>query len=74
MWRMVTCLIICYRIGSTIAIKSGQLGSNADIFMPTFSGDPLYFLVTYIFLVETIIHCSSNLKIGTHSAINFDLI
>ena len=40
-----------YRIGSTIAVKSGQLGGNADTFMPIFSADTLDFLVR-----EGIIH------------------
>ena len=41
-----------------IAIKSGQLGGNADTFMPMFSVDTLdfLFLVTDIFLEERIIH------------------
>ena len=39
---------MCDRIGSTIAVKSGQLGGNADTFMPIFSADTLDFLVTYI--------------------------
>ena len=44
------------RIGSTVAIKSGQLGGNADTFMPIFSADTLDFLVTDIFLEEGVIH------------------
>ena len=48
---------ICYRIGSTIAVKSGQLGGgNADTFIPIFSADTLDFLVRDIFLEEGIIH------------------
>ena len=43
-----------------IAIKSGQLGGNADTFMPMFSADALdfLFLVTWtdIFLEERIVH------------------
>ena len=31
-----------------MAVKSGQLGGNADTFMPIFSADTLDFLVTYI--------------------------
>ena len=38
-------LKICYRIGSTVAVKSGQLGGKADIFMPMFSADTLGFAV-----------------------------
>ena len=44
------------RIGSTIAVKSSQLGGNADTFMPIFSADTLDFLVTHIFLEEGMIH------------------
>ena len=47
---------MCYRIGSTIAIKSGQLGGNADTFMPIYSADTLDFSVTDIFQEEEIIH------------------
>ena len=36
---------ICYRIGSTIAEKSGQLGGNTDTFMSVFSADALGFSV-----------------------------
>ena len=45
MWRIAS-------IGSTIAVKSGQLGCNADTFMLIFSADTLDFLVTDIFLEE----------------------
>ena len=45
MWRVATHLIICSRIGSTIAAKSGQVGGNADTFMSIFSADPLGFAV-----------------------------
>ena len=47
---------MCYRIGSIIAAKSGQLGGNADTFMSVFSADTLVFLVTDIFLKEVIMH------------------
>ena len=47
---------MCYKISSTITVKSGQLGGNADTFMPIFSADTLDFLVTDIFLEEGIIH------------------
>ena len=47
---------MCYRIGSTIAVKSGQLGGNADTFVPIFSADTLDFLVLDIFLEEGVIH------------------
>ena len=30
---------ICYRTSSTIAVKNGQLGGNADTFMPIFLAD-----------------------------------
>ena len=46
----------CYRIGSTIAVKSGELGGNADTFMPIFSADTRDSLITDIFLDEGIIH------------------
>ena len=36
---------MCYRIGCTIAVKSGQLGGNTDIFIPIFSADTLGFAV-----------------------------
>ena len=40
MWRIATSLIIFYRIGSTVAVKSVLLGAiNADTFMPIFSAD-----------------------------------
>ena len=32
---------ICYRIGSTIAVKIGRLGANADIFMTIYFADAL---------------------------------
>ena len=49
--------LICYRIGSTIAVKSSQLGGgNADTFMPIFSANTLDYLVTDIFLEEGIIN------------------
>ena len=35
----------CYKIGSTIVVKTGQLGSNAATFMPIFSADALGFAV-----------------------------
>ena len=50
----------CNRIGSTVAVKSGQLGGHADTFMPIFSADTLDFLVRYI--------------PGTDLAVNFDLV
>ena len=66
---------MCYRIGSTIAIKSGQLGGNADTFMPIYSADPLDFSVTDIFQEKGIIHFFLvNLGTGTDLAINFDLV
>ena len=37
MWRIASYLLNFYRISSTIAVKSGQLGGNADTFMPIFS-------------------------------------
>ena len=40
----------------TIAVKSGQLGSNADTFMPIFSADTLDFVMTDVFLEWGIIH------------------
>ena len=46
----------CYRIGSTIAVKSGELGGNTDTFMPIFSVDTLDFLIADIFLEEGIMH------------------
>ena len=36
---------ICYRRGSTIAVKSRQLGGNTDAFIPIFSADVLAFAV-----------------------------
>ena len=36
---------ICYKFGSTIALRSGQLGGNADICMSTFHADTLGFVV-----------------------------
>ena len=66
---------MCCRIGSTIAVKIGKLGGDADTFMPIFSADTLYFLVTDIFLEEGIIHFfSGNLSTGTDLAISFDLV
>ena len=53
-WKIAT--YYSYRIGSTIAVKSGQQGGNADTFMPIFSTDALDFLVTDIFLEEEMIH------------------
>ena len=47
---------MCCKISSNITVKSGQLGGNADTFMPIFSADTLDFLVTDIFLEEGIIH------------------
>ena len=44
----------CYRTDSTIAVKSGQLGGNADTFMSIFSADTLDFLIRDIFLEEGI--------------------
>ena len=41
-----------YRTGSTISVKSSQLGGNGDTFMPIFATD---FLVTDIFLDEGMI-------------------
>ena len=37
---------ICYKIGNTIAAKSGQLGGNADYFRPMFSADTHVFTVS----------------------------
>ena len=34
-----------FRTGSTIAVKSDQLGGNADTFMSIFSADPFGFAV-----------------------------
>ena len=65
---------MCYKISSTITVKSGQLGGNADTFMPIFSADTLDFLVTDIFLEEGIIHFYGNLSAGTDLAINFDSV
>ena len=48
--------LVISRIGNIIAVKSGQLGGNADFFMLIFSADILDFLVTYIFLEKEIIH------------------
>ena len=46
MSRIATYLInLCYRIGSTGAVKSGQLGGNEDTFMPIFPADTLGFAV-----------------------------
>ena len=45
-----------------MAIKRGQLGGNANTFMPMFSADTLDFLVTDIFLEERIIHFFWRLK------------
>ena len=53
-WKIAT--YYSYRIGSTIAVKSGQQGGNADTFMPIFSTDALDFLVRDIFLEEEMIH------------------
>ena len=39
---------ICYKTGSIVAVKIGQLGGNADTFMPIFFADTLGFLVRYI--------------------------
>ena len=39
-----------------VAVKSAQLGGNADTFMSIFSADTLDFLVTDIFLEKEIIH------------------
>ena len=52
---------MCFKIGSTIALKSGQLGGNAHTFMPLFSLDTLDFLVTGIFLGKRI-HFFCNLS------------
>ena len=43
-------------MGSTVAVKSGQLGGNADTFVPIFSAYTLDFLVRDIFLEVGIIH------------------
>ena len=64
---------ICDRIGSTIAVKSGQLGGNADTFMPIFSADTLDFLVTYIPRRGNNTFFSGNLSTRTDLAVNFDL-
>ena len=48
--------LVISRIGNIIAVKSGQLGGNADIFMLILSADILDFLVTYIFLEKETIH------------------
>ena len=49
----------CYRNASTRAVKSGQLGGNADTFIkPIFSADNLVFLVNTflrIFLYKNIV-------------------
>ena len=37
--------LICHRAGSTIALKSGQLGVSTDTLMPMFSADGLGFAV-----------------------------
>ena len=39
-----------------MAVKSAQLGGNADTFMPIVSADTLDFLVKDIFVEERIIH------------------
>ena len=65
---------ICYRLGSTIVLKSGQLGGNVDTFKPIFSSDALDFLVTDIFLEKGIITFSSNVNTRTNLTINFDLV
>ena len=56
MWRIASYLFNFYRIGSTKAIKSDQLGGNADTFILIFPADTLDFLVTDIFQEEGIIH------------------
>ena len=45
-------------MGSTMAVKSGQLGCNVGTFMPIFLADTLDFLVANIFLEEGIIFSS----------------
>ena len=62
---------MCYRTGNTIAVKSGELGGNADTFMPIFSVDTLYFLVTDIFLEQRIIHFFWQLKYWNWSCYQF---
>ena len=62
---------MCYRTGNTIAVKSGELGGNADTFMPIFSVDTLYFLVTDIFLEQGIIHFFWQLKYWNWSCYQF---
>ena len=44
--------LIFYRTGRTIAVKGGQLGDNADTFMPIFSADNN----RYMFLQKGIKH------------------
>ena len=43
MWRIATYLLNLLEIGSTIAVKIGLLGGNADTFMPIFFADVLGF-------------------------------
>ena len=61
-------------MGSTMAVKSGQLGCNVGTFMPIFLADTLDFLVANIFLEEGIYFFFGNLSTGTDLAINFDLV
>ena len=60
MWRIASYWFDkCYRNAGTRAVKSGQLGGNADTFIkPIFSADNLDFLVTIflkIFLYKNIV-------------------
>ena len=45
MWIIASYFINFFTTNSTIAVKSGHLGSNADTFMPIFSADSLGFAV-----------------------------
>ena len=48
---------MCYRIESTVAVRSGSLGViNADTFMPIFSADTWFLSNRFIFLAEEIMH------------------
>ena len=54
MRKIATYLIfikVFYKIGSTVAVKNGQLGViNADAFMPIFSADTWFLSNRFIFL------------------------
>ena len=45
---------ICCRVGSMIAIQSGQLGGNADIFVSIFSADTQYLYSVFRFCYSNI--------------------